>query len=51
MIAPPADVNTPSLTAACDFTGYNQNGFKIMFGSGQLIIDTHALTDLGDADD
>ena len=51
MIAPPADVSTPSLTAACDFTGYNQDGFKIMCGSGQLIIDTHALTDLGDADD
>ena len=51
MIAPPADVSPPSLTAACDFTGYNQDGIKIMRGSGQLIIDTHASTDLGDADD
>ena len=51
IIAPPADVNPPSLIAAFDFNGYNQNGIKIMRSSGQLIIDTHASTHLGDADD
>ena len=51
IIASPADVNPPSLIAAFDFNGYNQDDIKIMRGSGQLIIETHASTHLGDADD
>ncbi|MDA9372219.1 hypothetical protein N9R09_03880 [Porticoccaceae bacterium] len=51
VIAPPADVNPPSLIAAFDFNGYNQDGIKIMRVNGQLVIDTHSSTHLDNADD